>query len=226
MIVFETQSSTKSMSDLQLSRRYKLNSNTTWVFMRKLRKALKSSENHDMGIDEGSKVYVDEFVVGGYEIGMTGRSGNSKKRKIVIAVETTEDNKIKRAYAKLIGGYSSDDLRPIFKSHISKTAEVFVDGWRGYNALKTEWNIGSDEAKMKVSTHPMNIVIQQFKSFVRGIHHHILAAHIEALLNEFCFKLNRSQWKEVLFHSAIRKVVDCLPLLRKNIPTKADFSLA
>jgi len=225
MIVFETQSSTKSMSDLQLARRYKVNRNTAWLFMRKLRKALESSATMDMGIDEGSKVYVDEFVVGGYEIGMVGRSGNSKKRKIVIAVETTEDNKIKRAYAKLIGGYSADDLRPIFDDYISKTASVFVDGWRGYNPLATEWNIGNDEVKMKKSTHPINIVIQQFKSFVRGIHHHISAPHTEAYLNEFCFKLNRSQWKESLFHSAIRKVVDAFPLLRRQILKKSDFGL-
>ena len=141
-------------------------------------------------------------------------------------VFSTEDNKIKRAYAKLIGGYSADDLRPIFDSHISKTASVFVDGWRGYNGLESEWNIGRDEQKMKKSTHSINIVIQQFKSFVRGIHHHVSAPHIEAYLNEFCFKLNRSQWKEVLFHSAIRKVVDALPFLKRQIPTKADFNLA
>lgn len=226
MIVFETQSSTKSMSDLQIARRYDINRNTAWLFMRKLRKALESSEDHDMGNDSGSKVYVDEFVVGGYEIGMTGRSGNSKKRKLVIAVETTKDDKIKRAYGKLIGGYSNKDLRPIFDIHISKTASVFVDGWRGYNALKSDWDIGNDEVRMKRSTHPINIVIQQFKSFIRGIHHHVSAPHIEAYLNEFCFKLNRSQWKDILFHSAIKKAVDALPLLRRNIPTKADFQLA
>ena len=59
------------------------------------------------------------------------------------------------------------------------------------NGLKSDWDIGSDESKMKQTSHPMNVVIQQFKSFVRGIHHHVSAPHIEAYLNEFCFKLNR-----------------------------------
>jgi hypothetical protein len=71
----------------------------------------------------------------------------------------------------------------------------------------------------------MNIVIQQFKSWVRGIHHHVSAPHIQGYMNEFSFRINRSQWKNVCFHSAILKGLVAQPLLAKNIPTKAQFSV-
>ncbi len=224
-IIFEISASTKSMSDLQISRRYGINRNTAWLFMRKYRESLKSSGEKPMGVDEGSKVYVDEFVVGGYEIGMTGRSGKSKKRKMVVAVETTSENKIKRVYGLRINDYSTNDLRTIFDKFISKTASVFTDGWTSYLPLRKVWNIASDEENMKNTTHPMNIAIQQFKSWVRGIHHHVSAPHIEGYMNEFSFRINRSQWKDVCFHSAIMKGISHLPLLRKDIPKKAEFGL-
>lgn len=66
------------------------------------------------------------------------------------------------------------------------------------------------------------------KSWIKTNHKEIYdnALSYESNFNEFCFKLNRSQWKDILFHSAIGKVVVALPLLRRDIPTKADFQLA
>ena len=60
---------------------------------------MKSSENYPI---EGI-VHIDEFVIGGKEKGKVGRSYNSKKKKIVTAVELTDKGKVKRMYAlKLI----------------------------------------------------------------------------------------------------------------------------
>jgi hypothetical protein len=50
--------------------------------MHKGREAMKSSENHPMNW----KVEVDEFVVGGKEKGMVGRSFDAKKKKAVCAI--------------------------------------------------------------------------------------------------------------------------------------------
>jgi hypothetical protein len=46
---------------------------------------------------------VDEFVVGGQEAGHTGRSYGGNKKKVVCAVELTEEGKVKRLYALWIG---------------------------------------------------------------------------------------------------------------------------
>lgn len=57
--------------------------------MQKVREAMKSSENHPLtGV-----VHVDEFVVGGKESGKPAISYDAKKKKVVCAVELTEEGK-------------------------------------------------------------------------------------------------------------------------------------
>jgi len=98
---------------------------------------MKSSELYPM---EGT-VFVDEFVYGGREDLKQGRSNDSNKKKIVVALELDEDRGVKRAYFKRIEDYSSTELNKIFESHISKEAKVNTDKWTGYNPLKNQYTI-------------------------------------------------------------------------------------
>jgi hypothetical protein len=50
-------------------------------------------------------VHIDEFTVGGKEEGKQGRSYDSKKKKVVIAVELNVKHQIKRVYVKSINDY-------------------------------------------------------------------------------------------------------------------------
>ncbi len=58
-----------------------------------------------------------KFVIGGKETGKQGRSYDSKKSKVVCAVEITEKGKIKRGYAKVIKDYTANSIEPIFKAY-------------------------------------------------------------------------------------------------------------
>jgi hypothetical protein len=49
---------------------------------------------------------------------MQGRSYDSKKKRAVIAVELTDDNKVKRVYIKSIDDYLAKSLTPIFEEHM------------------------------------------------------------------------------------------------------------
>ena len=84
---------------MYVAKRYEINRKTAMNFMHKVREAMKSSENHPMQ----GEVHVDEFVVGGQEAGHTGRSYGGNKKKVVCAVELTEEGKVKRLYALWIG---------------------------------------------------------------------------------------------------------------------------
>jgi hypothetical protein len=73
---------TKSLSASYVAARFGVTEKTARLFMHKVREAMKSSENHPMN----EKVEVDEFVVGGKEKGMVGRSYDAKKKKAVCAI--------------------------------------------------------------------------------------------------------------------------------------------
>ena len=53
--------------------------------MQKVGEAMKSSESHKMN----DRVQVDEFTIGGKEEGKQGRSYDTKKKKVLCAMELT-----------------------------------------------------------------------------------------------------------------------------------------
>ncbi len=92
MIVFEMSATTKGLSASQVAKRYGISRQTAWTFIHKVRTAMGSSGKHPM---EGN-VQVDEFVFGGKKTLKQGKSKDSRKKKLVGAVELTGTGKVKR----------------------------------------------------------------------------------------------------------------------------------
>ncbi len=59
-IVFEMSTTSKSVSSIQVGKRFNLRQGTAWYFMQKVRKAMKSSEQFPLAI---ILVHVDEFTI-------------------------------------------------------------------------------------------------------------------------------------------------------------------
>ena len=201
-IVFEMSCATKSVSSSQMARRLNINRQTAWLFMHKVRIAMKSSElNPIVG-----HVLVDEFVYGGKEDLKQGRSNDSKKKKIVAAIEVDEKRGVKRAYFKRIDNYSSKELSKIFVSHISNQANVTTDKWRGYHPLKKDYNI--TQIKSNVSDFfEINTIIHQLKAGLRSVYSWMHDYHIEKYLDEYSYRLNRSIHKQTIFDNLINRMM-------------------
>lgn len=211
-IIFEMSATTKGISANQISKRYEIRYVTAWLFMQKVREAMKSSENYPM---EG-EVIVDEFVFGGRENLKQGRSTDSKKKKIVAAVEKGE-NGIKRVYFKTIKNYSSDSLRGIFDTHISKEAKVSTDKWTGYKPLQKEYNITQTKSDKGNTFFEMNTIVHQVKAWLRSTFSNIHEEHIQAYLDEFSYRINRSIHKQSIFDNLISRIIKHNPLYYKDI---------
>ena len=82
---------TKGLSASQVARRYEISRQTAHYFMQKVREAMKSSESQKMD----GKVQVDEFTIGGKEEGKQGRSYDTKKKKVLCAMELTDPRQSK-----------------------------------------------------------------------------------------------------------------------------------
>lgn len=201
-IIFEMSATTKSISASQISRRYSISRPTAWLFMHKVRKAMESSGSYPIdGI-----VYVDEFVFGGKENLKQGRSNDSNKKKIVMALELTKDRGVKRVYFKNIDNYSSKELSKIFEAHISKDAKVNTDKWTGYVPLKTQYDI----KQLKSNTadfFEVNTIVHQVKSMLRSVFSTIHKGHIEKYLDEYSYRLNRSIHKQTIFDNLIIRML-------------------
>ena len=154
-------------------------------------------------------VQVDEFVIGGKETGKQGRSYDTKKAKVVCAVELTEEGKIKRGYAKVIDDYSAKSIQPIFDDHISKEAKIKTDKWTAYTRIAKEYqNITQEKSEPTSNFKQIHTIIQQVKSGIRTIQTHVNKFHLQRYLDEYFYRLNRSIYKETIFDNLIRRMMN------------------
>jgi len=202
-ICFEMATTTKSLSARYVAARFGVTEKTGRLFMHKVREAMKSSENHPMdGI-----VHVDEFVIGGKEEGKVGRSYNTKKKKMVCAVQITGDGKIRRMYSLKIENYSAKELKKIFNKHISVEANVVTDKWKGYRPLMKQYDITQIESNHGLNFIAMHTMIHQVKSWLRTTYSWVSEHNVNRYLDEFCYRLNRSQAKVNIFNNLIQRMV-------------------
>jgi len=211
-IVFEMSATTKSMSSNQMAKRLKIRQPTAWLFMNKVRKSMKSSECYPIT----GTVIVDEFVYGGKENLKQGRSTDSKKKKIVAAVEIDDKGGVKRAYFKVIKDYSSESLEKIFDAHISTESKVITDKWTGYKPLKGMYDITQIKSNSS-DFFEINTIIHQVKAWLRSTFSWMHKEHIEKYLDEYSYRLNRSNSKETIFDNLIKRMIYSKPLTYKQI---------
>lgn len=202
-ICFEMSTTTKSLSASHIGVRFGITEKTARLFMHKVREAMKSSENHPID----GNVHIDEFVVGGKEEGKVGRSYHTKKKKVVCAVELTEVGKVKRMYSMKIDNYSSKELNRIFDKHISDKAKVVTDKWKGYKPLMKQYNIEQIESDNGMNFKALHTMIHQVKSWIRTTYSWVSEFNIDRYMNEFCYRINRSQSKRTIFNNLITRMV-------------------
>jgi len=212
-ICFEMTATTKSISASQAASRFGIREFTARLFMHKVREAMKSSGNNPI---EGI-VHIDEFVVGGKETGKQGRSYNSKKKKAVCAVQLTDEGKVKRFYAIKIEDFSAKSLNTIFEKHVSKEAKITTDEWKGYKPLAKDYDITQIPSKNGTNFKALHTMIHQVKSWIRTTYSWVDAKNIDRYFDEFCYRINRSQNKETIFHNIIGRMVTTSNVSHKSI---------
>ena len=202
-VCFEMATTTKSLSASYMSDRFGVTEKTARLFMHKIREAMKSSENYPID----GNVHIDEFVIGGKEEGKIGRSYQSNKKKIVCAVELTGEGKVKRMYSMKIDNYSAKELKKMFDKHISKEATVTTDKWKGYWPLMEHYDITQIESNHGLNFKALHTMIHQVKSWIRTTYSWVSDYNVDRYLNEFCYRINRSQMKESIFNNLIGRMV-------------------
>lgn len=210
-IVYYISTNKKGIASTELSRKLGLRQKTCWLFKQKVMKAMKSSGNFKIT----GKAEVDETVVGGQEQGVKGRK-NNKKRLVVFAVER-KGKGISRLYGKVINSSSAKELGKFMKANIESETEIKTDQWLGYTPLKKDFiNLHQEPSGKKGENFPdLHRAIMGFKGWLRGIHHH--ATYLQAYVDEYTYRFNRSHMKLNLFENLINRMVIAKPYTYKMV---------
>lgn len=219
-ICFKISTKKKGMSSLELSEEFELRQKTVWEFKWKIQQAMTSSRKNPLR----GKVQVDEFLIGEYEEGKVGRSRDSKKKLVIVALEILDDNAgVGRAYAQVINKASGKEFKPFFEAYISKDAHVITDVWKGYLPLKKDYpNMEQIPSDKGMGMKQLHIHIMNIQGWLRGIHHHCSKERLQGYLDEYHFRYNRRAMMGSIFNLLIKRMVENEPKrMKKNNLTTA-----
>lgn len=210
-IVYYVSTNKKGISSTELSRKLGLRQKTCWLFKQKVMVAMKSSGQSLMQ----GQVEVDETVVGGQEEGVVGRK-NAKKRLVVFAAER-KGKGISRLYGQVIQHASARELGGFMRQAIASTAEVKTDEWNGYTPMRAEFKgLKQVPSGRKGENFPdMHRAIMGFKSWLRGIHHHV--EHLQPYIDEYTYRFNRSFMSRGIFDNLVNRMMLVQPHTYKMI---------
>jgi transposase-like protein len=226
---------TPGQSALQLQRQLSLTRHeTAWMILQKLRAGMVRPDRDPIGGDH--PVEVDETLVGG----RTRGEGRGKHHKIYVlgAVEvrtrkTGEDKTAagsqghkdgkpmkRRVYAgrlrlQVVSDRQAATCEGFVRDEVIPGSRVRTDGWQGYAGL-TPMGYEHDGRVLtpeQADEHlPMvHLVFSNLKSWILGTHHGTSQQHLQAYLNEFCFRFNRRFYPMTAFNSVLGIAVKTVP---------------
>lgn len=202
-IVFKVSTKKKGMSSIELSNEFDLRQKTCWSFKQKIQQAMSSSKQNKLT----GQVHVDEFYIGQFEEKKVGRSLNSKKKLVIVALEIVKKG-VGRAYAQVIKQASAKEFLPFFENYINKDAQITTDQWRGYlPIIKNYPNLIQKPSKKGANFKELHIHIMNIQGWLRGIHHHCDIEYLQGYLDEYHFRYNRRAFMGTLFNSTLNNMV-------------------
>ena len=107
-------------------------------------------------------------------------------------------------------------LHSIYRSIHYLESSNLVFGEIRNNSSK-EWNISQSKSQPTENFITVHRFIQQLKSWIRGIYHWVSDNHLQAYLDEFCFRFNRHLFKDSIFNTLVNR------MMKHNPELKAKF---
>jgi len=201
-------STPKAPSAAELARQLGVTAKTAWLLRRKITHAMARREGELLlrGIVE-----LDEGYLGGKrpQPDSCGRR-QPHKTMVAIAAEQRPDGGLGRAHLCVIDDASAKSLSAAAQATIAASSLVQTDGWNGYVGLAGvgyghRWRALPTGAEIDAWLPWSHIVLSNFKRWTLDVFHGVSPAHLQAYLDEFCYRLNRRGQRLDLFRRILNR---------------------
>jgi transposase-like protein len=216
--------SRKGMSANQLKRMLRINYRTAWYLCHRIRDAMKAVNPQPLG----GIVEVDETFVGGKQRGHQHKVGHPECKKQVVIGIRQRGGELRFFHAEDV---KSGTLAKDIKENISQDVDVIMtDDFKSYpKALhdagvlaehKTVCHSDGEYVNGDVYTNSIESAFSLLKRGIVGTWHRISAKHLQAYLDEMCFRFDNRN-NPYLFRDTLLKLLKAEHLEYKELISAA-----
>lgn len=195
-------------SALSISGELKISYWVAWTLLQKIRRAMREQDNQYklQGIVELDDAYFGGMVQG------KKRGRGTLKSKVLVAV-STDKQKEHAGFAKMrvVESLDTDTVNKFVGENIERGSRIQTDDLAIYDSLIS---LGVDHEKYPIVSGEkplpwVHTIISNSKAFCLGTYHRFGQKHLQAYLDEFCYRFNRRFWENQLFDRLLAACINC-----------------
>jgi len=207
----------RGCSAKRIERELGVSYDTAWTISHKIRKAM---GDKDAAYLLGGTIDMDEAFFGATHVG--GKRGRgTDKAAVVFGVSMNSKGKPSFMKAKIVETVDGDMISDFAKDYIEVGARIRSDGLTIYRILPGEGYEHEpqvfDQEKSPDHLKMLHIIISNVKAFISGTYHGLGKTHLQAFIDEFCYRFNRRFWEFQLFNRTLNACILASPFPRYEL---------
>lgn len=197
----------RGVSATYIARELELTYPTAWLLLHKIRKAM---GDRDANYQLAGLVELDDAFFGApTEGGKRGRG--TEQTPVLVGVSLNKQGAPQYVKMQVIPDVKGKTLVEFAHQCLEPDATISSDAYSSYNALAKD-GYDHQPIKFNVKDNPdhlkwLHTMISNAKAFIGGTFHGLATKHLQAYLNEFCFRTNRRQFEGQLFNRLLNACV-------------------
>jgi transposase-like protein len=215
--IFLVATDKRGYSALALMKTIDVSYPTAWLMLHKIRAAM---SDRDQMYQLSGLIQLDEAFFGGPD-GKQGRG--TDKMAAYVAVSTTDEGKPRYAKIEATERVNKETALDFVTRTVSSGSTITTDGLNIYPQLNAKNYVHnrvlSSEAEADEKLRWVHTLVSNAKAFIAGTYHGLDKKHLQAYLDEFCYRFNRRAWQPQLFGRLLSACVN------GPIVTYADLTL-
>lgn len=196
----------RGISALALARELDVSYKTAWLLLHKIRHAMRSRDERYVlsGIVE-----MDETYFGGPgEEPKKGRGTN--KTPALIAMSLSPDGKPKYLKMQVVPDVKSETFLEFVKKSMTEKTTIVNDGFSAYKVIaaqRSTLTMKFDPVHNPDHMKWLHRAVSNAKAFILGTYHGIKGKHLQAYLDEYCYRYNRRNFQGEWFNRLLSAAV-------------------
>lgn len=190
----------RGISAVILSQQVGVTYKTAWLMLHKIRHAMSV---RDARYRLAGLVELDDAFFGAPTEG-SKRGRGTEKATVVVGLSLHANGHPQYAKMQVVPNVQGKTLKGLAEKALKPGATIHTDGFRSYQALSDKGfdvqGIKFDPKTNPDHLHGLHTIISNAKAFIGGTYHGLDKKHLQAYLDEFCYRFNRRHFEGELFH--------------------------